>query len=156
MDTDNCTARTLPPAAGRRYARRMKPTDLPHDTDEDGEHDEGACYPCLARNEVKTQCRCGDCCRHLILEAVAEDALVEPRIAEKGDPIYQHPELTASGTRELIGYLLNSEENGGACAFLDRQTNLCTIYETRPLMCRLFDCDHRDELVELGILPSRR
>jgi Fe-S-cluster containining protein len=135
----------------------MKPTELPHTTDEDGEHIEDECYPCLARHEVQSACRCGDCCRLLILEAQVEDALVEPRIAENGDPIYQAPELTATGTRELIGYLLNSTENGGACAFLDRQTNLCTIYETRPLMCRLFNCDGDDRTgwVQLGFLPPR-
>jgi Fe-S-cluster containining protein len=134
----------------------MRHTDLPHNEDfEEFEHDPDSCVPCLAANEVKSDCRCGECCKSLILEALVEDALVEPRIAEKGDPIYQAPELTASGTRELIGYLLNSAKNGGACAFLDRTTNLCTIYETRPLMCRLFDCDHQEELIELGILPPR-
>jgi Fe-S-cluster containining protein len=37
-------------------------------------------------------------------------------------------------------------------------TSLCTIYETRPLVCRLFDCDgdDRQQLVELGILPASR
>ena len=129
----------------------MKPTDLPHTHDEDEE--DGECYPCLAQNEVKSDCRCGGCCRHLILEALPEDAIVEPKISEKGLPIYSDPRLT--GTRELIGFLLNSAENGQACAFLDRATNLCGIYQTRPLMCRQFDCDNRDDLVELGILPRR-
>jgi hypothetical protein len=103
----------LPGAAERHWARRMKPTELSHTTDEDGDHIEEECYPCLARHEVRSQCRCGDCCRLLILEAHVEDAMVEPKIAEKGRPIYEAPELTASGTRELIGYLLNSSENGG-------------------------------------------
>ena len=101
---------------------------------------------------MKSDCRCGDCCRFLILEALAEDALVETKIKEKGSPM---AELTGTGTRELIGYLLNDTENGGACAFLDRATNLCGIYETRPLMCRQYDCSQRDELIELGVLPRR-
>lgn len=128
---------------------------MPHTCDD--EDADGDCLPCVAATEeVKSDCRCGDCCRYLILEALAEDALVEPKIAEKGDPIYQAPELTASGQRELIGYLLNDPSNGNACAFLDRSTNLCTIYDTRPLMCRLFNCgDDRDELVQIGILPPR-
>ena len=40
----------------------------------------------------------------------------------------------------MIGYLLNSTENGGACAFLDRATNLCGIYETKHtdvVLCRV-------------------
>ena len=53
--------------------------------------------------------------------------------------------------------MLNSEENGGACVFFDGATNLCGIYSTRPLLCRLFNCDgeDRDDLVQLGILPPR-
>jgi Fe-S-cluster containining protein len=135
----------------------MRHIDLPHDEDtEDFDHDPECYVPCLATNEVvRSDCRCGDCCRYMILEALAEDAIVEPRIKECS-PIYQDERLTASGTRELIGYLLNSPENGGACAFLERATNMCQIYETRPLMCRLFDCNKRDALVELGILPRKQ
>lgn len=56
--------------------------------------------------------------------------------------------------REVIGYVLNSADNEYACTFLDRETNRCTIYETRPLTCRLSDCDNdgREQLIELGIL----
>jgi Fe-S-cluster containining protein len=137
-----------------RYARRML-TDVPHGTDEDGEHDPDACYRCLAEQEpVRSDCRCGECCRSLILEATAEDGVVEPQIKERCSPLYEHPQLTG-GTRQLIGYILNAED--GPCTFLDQQTNLCKIYQTRPLMCRLFDCSgkDRDNLVELGILPPR-
>jgi Fe-S-cluster containining protein len=56
----------------------------------------------------------------------------------------------------LEGYLLN-RVNGPdvACVFLDQATHHCTIYETRPLGCRLFDCGGagREQLIELGILP---
>src|SRR5207244_12144378 len=102
-------------------------------------------------------CRCGECCRHLIIEVLPEDADVEPKIKERGSPLYAGPELTASGQREQIGYLLNTNENGGSCAFFDRETNLCGIYGTRPLVCRLFNCDGEDRegLIELGILPPR-
>jgi Fe-S-cluster containining protein len=77
--------------------------------------------------EVHNDCRCGDCCRHLIIEVSTEDAEREPRIKEKGPPIYLPAELTGTGQKELEGYLLNSSENGTACAFLDRATNLCGI-----------------------------
>jgi Fe-S-cluster containining protein len=63
------------------------------------------------------------------------DAEREPRIVQEAGPIYHD----LSGTRELIGYLLNGK--GGPCVFLDRQTNLCTIHDTRPLACRVFNCD---------------
>src|SRR5271163_4166163 len=111
-----------------------------HTLDEDGEHDENECYQCLLSQEVKNECRCGECCRRLIIEAEVEDAKREPRIAERGGPIYQDERLTVSGRRELIGYLLNGTGGDTACVFLDQATNLCGIYDTRPLACRLFDC----------------
>ena len=81
----------------------------------------------MLRQEVKGQCRCGQCCRRLIIEVGLEDAQREPRIKECGSPIRGFSD-------EVEGYLLNSHENDYACAFLDRATNLCTIYPTRPLL----------------------
>ena len=126
-----------------------------HQADEDGEHDPEECYQCLlAKDPAQSSCRCGKCCRSLIIEVLVEDAEREPKIKEFGSPTYTDPRLTRSGEREIEGYLLNSPANDYACAFLDRSTNLCTIYETRPLVCRLFDCDgkNREDLIELGIL----
>ena len=54
--------------------------------------------------------------------------------------------------------MLNKVDGKGhACTFLNDATNECTIYETRPWTCRVFDCDgpQRKELVQLGILPPR-
>jgi Fe-S-cluster containining protein len=137
-----------------RYPQSVKPTDLPHDSDEDGDHDPDACYPCLAATEVQSVCRCAEWCRRLILEVLPEDAEVEPRIKRECSPIYDGLPLTKE--RELIGYLLNGDD--GPCVFLDKQQKLCTIHPTRPLMCRLFDWDgeDRNELVQLGILPPRK
>jgi Fe-S-cluster containining protein len=110
----------------------------PHQSDD---HDPDECYECLLREEVISTCRCAECCRRLIIEVGLEDAEREPRIKERGSPIFTPPELTASGERELEGYLLNGKDL--ACVFLDREKNLCTIHETRPLACRLFDCVRR-------------
>ena len=33
-------------------------------------------------------------------------------------------------------YMVDFAENGGACPFLDRETNLCRVYEDRPQACR--------------------
>ncbi|MCH7752327.1 MAG: YkgJ family cysteine cluster protein [Planctomycetes bacterium] len=43
--------------------------------------------------------------------------------------------------------MLNDKANDYACLFFDPDTRLCTIWQTRPLCCRLFDCDtyeHRE------------
>jgi Fe-S-cluster containining protein len=109
--------------------------------------------------EVHSDCRCGECCRRLIVEVDLDDAEREPKIKERCEPIYTDEQLTESGKPELEGYLLN--KTGGeshACTFLDESSNLCTIYETRPWVCRVFNCDgpEREELVQLGILPPRR
>ena len=89
------------------------------------------------------------------MEVELEDAEREPKIKELGLPIYMDAELTESGQRELSGYLLNVQSNEYACAFLDRESNLCKIYPTRPLVCRLFDCqgEGREQLIELGVIP---
>jgi len=109
-----------------------------------------------AGEPTHSNCRCGECCRHLLIEVGLEDAEREPRIKE-AEPIYDPPELTNSGRKELVGYLLNDiNDKGHACRFLNQTTNLCSIYETRPWACRVFDCDGdgREQLIELGILPK--
>jgi hypothetical protein len=103
------------------------------------EHEPDECYHCLLDEEASNVCRCGNCCRALIIETCLQDAEVEPLIKERGSPIYTGPEFTASGQRELQGYLLNGKD--GHCVFLDDSANLCTIHATRPLVCRLFQCD---------------
>jgi Fe-S-cluster containining protein len=114
-----------------------------HQLDEDGLHDPEECEACLeAGCSVGPTCGCGRCCEALLIEATPRDALREPRIAECG-PIL----CGVGGTREVVGYLLNDRENGGACRFFDRASRRCGIYDTRPLACRLFDCrdyEHQD------------
>jgi Fe-S-cluster containining protein len=124
-----------------------------HDSDDDGEHDPDACYACLlARPPVESNCRCGKCCQ-LIVEVTAQDAEREPLIKERGSSIVADARYTESGQPDIIGYMLNSKDNDYACTFLDRPSGLCGIYPTRPLVCRLFDCDGegRDQMVELGM-----
>lgn len=115
-----------------------------HNFDEEGFHDRDECELCIERNHsVCSSCRCGNCCEGLLLEASLRDAEREPRIKECS-PIVDD---IRTGERETIAYLLNDSANAGACRFFNRSTRLCTIYETRPLMCRVFDCsecEHAD------------
>lgn len=110
------------------------PTDMhpeEHQLDEDGDHDEEECEVCIEQgHSVQCDCRCGRCCEGLIIEASLRDGEREPRI--KALPIIK------GFTDEPIGYMLNAKD--GACEFLDRRTKVCTIHDTRPLVCRLFQC----------------
>lgn len=104
-----------------------------HDLDEDGDHDPDECELCLEQHPVSCSCKCGNCCESLLIEVSLRDAEREPRIREC-PPI-------RGFTDEQIGYLLNDPQNGHACRFFDRTSRLCTIYDTRPLICRLFNCE---------------
>jgi Fe-S-cluster containining protein len=125
------------------------------DYDEEDE-DDGYEEDIEVGTEVHNNCRCAECCRHLLIEVGLDDAESEPKIRERGSPIYTPAELTDTGQEELEGYLLNSQINDNACAFLEQTTNLCSIYETRPWICRVFDCDGdgKEQLIQLGIRPS--
>src|SRR5690242_12073591 len=114
------------------------PLDL-HDQAEDGDHYPDECELCIETEHTKCcSCRCGKCCESLIIEVSLRDAEREPRIAAECGPIVDD---MRTGEREVIGYMLNHKDNDYACRFFDRTTRLCTIHETRPLVCRVFDCD---------------
>jgi Fe-S-cluster containining protein len=92
--------------------------------------------------------KCGYCCQTLILEASYEDGKREPRIFTEGmmlnldDPLEERL-WSLNGTQEF------------PCIYLDLKTNRCTIYKTRPQMCRDFEagndarcgqCDGKERL----------
>lgn len=108
-----------------------------HDLDEDGYHDPEDCECCieLSRSSLCAH-RCGRCCEELLIETSLRDAEREPRIEAECSPIISD----FTGVRETIGYLLNDPTKHHTCHFLDAPTKLCTIYDTRPLVCRVFDC----------------
>jgi hypothetical protein len=118
-----------------------------HDLDEDGVHDPEECEECLLSQAKLCICRCGRCCECLIIEVSMRDGDREPLIQKLASPIYDD----MSGVKEQIGWLLNGE--GGPCVFFDRQTRLCMIHETRPLCCRLYDCDESD-LRDVSLPPQ--
>ena len=43
---------------------------------------------------------------------------------------------------------LGMDPGNGICRFLDQETNLCTIYEDRPLICRVDDLYEETQLRE--------
>lgn len=75
---------------------------------------------------------CALCCRHLIIEANAADALREPRIIA-ADP---HPD---TGTRialdvTQVAFILNGRDGDMTCRLLDA-AGRCEVYPTRPGCC---------------------
>ncbi len=122
------------------------PNEPGHDVDEEGSHDSDECELCLERNHsVGCNCRCGKCCESLLIEVSLRDAEREPRIKELGRPIWDNEADIFHGQKVVGGYLLNNRTDGPECVFFDRQTRLCTIHETRPLVCRLFNCDQEQD-----------
>lgn len=108
-----------------------------HQLDEDEQHDHEVCELCLERDHgIQNDCRCGRCCEALFIEVSLRDANREPRVAAECGPLYDD----VTGDRVRIGFLLNDKNNHYACHFFDHDSRLCTIYETRPLCCRVFDC----------------
>ncbi len=108
-------------------------------------HDPDECPLCLLTRERRCQCRCGHCCERLLIEATAFDARREPRIRERAS-------ITDEGgllPYEEADWLLNGPT--GACVFFHRDAQgqgVCDIYDTRPLACRLFDCDSDERALE--------
>ncbi len=75
---------------------------------------------------------CGACCRTFPVFASGTDAEREPRVAYEGKSLAVH--LEAPGWKFQL-YPLPFHEK---CCFLDHQ-NKCTIYPTRPQVCRDFN-----------------
>lgn len=122
------------------------PEEPGHDVDEEGAHVPDECELCVERNHsVACQCRCGKCCEELLIEVSLRDAEREPRIKELCRPIWDSDAQLFEGRQEVAGYLLNSREHDMACVFFDKTTRLCTIHATRPLVCRLFNCDQEQD-----------
>ena len=109
-----------------------------HDLDEDGEHEPDECQHCLEQNEtVINTCRCGDCCKELIIEATARDAAREPLIKILGNKMRN--DCTGEyPPDDEADWMLNGK--AGACVFYSDEVG-CTIHATRPIVCRLFCCD---------------
>lgn len=110
-----------------------------YELDEDSEHDPEECSECLELNHtILNACRCGDCCKGLIIEATARDAAREPLIRVLGSKMKD--DWTGEWPPDdEADWLLNRMEGGG-CVFHSEAVG-CTIHATRPLVCRLFCCD---------------
>ena len=84
--------------------------------------------------------QCGSCCHLIIDDISAADAIREPRIAKEGRRVNTHWDGTEN---EDIRYSLNIRNRLNdwdglfVCVFL--RGKMCSIYETRPDVCRYFE-----------------
>ncbi len=74
---------------------------------------------------------CGACCGAYLIFASESDAAREPRIRDEGRRLADHL-VTERWTYQLFPLPFHS-----SCGFLDADKR-CTIYETRPEVCREF------------------
>ena len=114
--------------------------------------------------------RCGTCCRKGPPGLHLEDAsLYSGGVLRKehlltlrnGERVYDNVQGRISRLeREMVRIKADSE---GGCVFLDRETNLCMIYASRPVECRALQCwdtseitrvYHRDRLTRLDLVAA--
>jgi uncharacterized protein len=93
---------------------------------------------------------CGACCKTFPIFADATDAVREPRIVAEALPVPAHV-ATADYAHRLFPLPFHA-----ACCFLDAEDR-CTVYETRPDVCRRFEaggeqCQEARRRVGLGAL----
>lgn len=76
---------------------------------------------------------CGGCCYGLIVE-------INPEVDFE---VHNTPEDSTEILDDGKRYLKQDKEDNGRCVHLDAETRRCTIYETRPEVCRGFEMGHR-------------
>ncbi len=89
------------------------------------------------------QCaRCGTCCRTLFVFVTPEDIAREPKLRIATTRLKNLPEEQATFGKYSNKYLLAA---GWAipCPMLDSD-NLCTIYQTRPNICRQWEAENSE------------
>jgi len=77
-----------------------------------------------SKDEVKIDCgACHGCCHQLV--SLEPEDMVRSDIRWALDPVFDNPVL--------------KRRPDGACVYLDNLFG-CTIYDRRPVLCRVFDC----------------
>jgi Fe-S-cluster containining protein len=92
---------------------------------------------------------CGACCRTFPIYVTEADAQREPRIRSEGKKLAAHLQ-TQSWRFQLFPLPFQN-----ACSFLARDER-CTIYQTRPDVCRRFDAGSeqcQEARLRSGLVP---
>ena len=101
------------------------------------------------------RCRqCGTCCRkggpaiHQEDKKLLEDGHIPLKYLftiRKDEPVYDNVQgCIISAPSDIIR--IKSRESSNTCVFFNPETNSCTIYEKRPLECRILECWNTGEI----------
>jgi Fe-S-cluster containining protein len=101
------------------------------------------------QDKAITECRrCGTCCRkggpsfHRADKALIEKGVIHSKYLytiRKGELAYDNVRHCLEPVRSDV-IKLKGEGKSWTCIFLDEKNNACTIYENRPIECRVLKC----------------
>lgn len=101
--------------------------------------------------------RCGTCCKkggpsfHLEDKSLIEDGMILLKslyTIRKGEPAYDNvKECLMPVSSDIIK--IKGRKNRWTCIFFDENENACTIYENRPLECRILACWDTREIEQI-------
>ncbi len=102
--------------------------------------------------------RCGDCCRQGSPTLYVEDmTILRQGIIKRLDLLTLRPgEIGFSNATQDLVLLpeerikIKEKPGGRECLFLDSETKGCSIYEDRPLQCRVMECWNPDNFQGLN------
>ena len=85
--------------------------------------------------------QCGRCCHQFGITLTPEDLNRELRLWEVAVPIQSvgNPKTRRYMIEKKHPFAIRKEKRGGPCPFL-AANNECVIYETRPQICRDYQC----------------
>lgn len=110
------------------------------------------------RHEKQNQCqRCGTCCRkggpafHLEDRSIIEEgiiALADLYTIREGEPAYDN---VSGQVKPVAGDIIKikSHPDSSVCRFYNRNDPVCTIYDDRPLECRVLKCWDIKEIAQI-------
>lgn len=102
-----------------------------------------------------TECkRCGTCCKkggpsfHVGDRALIEDGLIPAKYLytiREGEPVRDNiSEKVVYAASDIIK--IKGRKNGWTCFYYDETGKKCSVYESRPLECRLLNCGDTREI----------
>lgn len=100
------------------------------------------------RDAIRFCIRCGTCCEkggpafHTDDKHLVQDGIITSRnlyTIRKGEPVYENVKgFLFPASSDIIK--IKSRSQSSACVFFDAEHRRCTIYDHRPMECRVLEC----------------